>query len=206
MALTAESILRLSTPKKVLILVVVLLLIFALFWQFSYRPQRERIAQKERKLTELINERNVKRKLAKEYDKYKAELKVIRERLKEMMAKLPEKKEIPLLLKSISNIGKEAGLDILLFKPKGEQVREFYAEVPFELKFVGGYHHIGLFFYSVAKLPRIVAIKDFSLQRASKEKAGGGAEVLLESSCIATTYRFVEQPQKARAPKKGKKR
>lgn len=204
--MTAESILRLSTPKKVLMLVVVFLLILVLFWQFSYRPQKERIARKERKLTNLINERNLKRKLAKGYEKYKAELEVIRGRLKEVMAKLPEQKEIPLLLKSISNIGKEAGLDILLFKPKGEQVREFYAEVPFELKFMGNYHRIGLFFYSVGKLPRIVAIKDFSLQRASKERLEGGAEVLLECSCTAMTYRFVEQPQEARVSRKGRKR
>lgn len=210
MALTTESIIRLPTHKKVLILVLVVALIFALFWQLSYKPQRERIARKEKKLAQLINERNVKRKLAAQYDKYKAELKVIRERLKEVVAKLPEKKEIPLLLKSISNIGKGAGLDIVLFKPKGEQLKEFYAEVPFELKFVGGYHQIGLFFYNVGKLPRIVSIKDFTVTRAKAE----GEEVLLQATCLAATYRFVEQPKKkgatgskkAKRTKKGGKR
>lgn len=202
MAITAESILRLPPSRKVMILVLVVLVIFVLFWQLFYKPQRERIARKEKKLAQLINERNTKRKLAAQYDRYKTELQDIRQRLMEVAAKLPESKEIPLLLRSISNIGKAAGLNITFFKPKGEQVKEFYAEVPFELNFVGGYHQIGLFFYNVANLPRIVSIKDFTLIRAKAE----GEEVLLQASCTAATYRFVEQPKGKASGGKGKEK
>jgi type IV pilus assembly protein PilO len=105
---------------------------------------------------------------------------------------LPDQKEIPALLKSISNMSQEAGLDVLLFKPQGEQSEQFYSKVPVELKFVGSYHKIGMFFYYVGTLPRIVNIENFNITNAQQRRKD---EFLLNTSCMATTYRYVEKAQ-----------
>ncbi|RLA98057.1 MAG: pilus assembly protein PilO [Deltaproteobacteria bacterium] len=202
MALSADSILKLPAPKKVALLIVFLLVILGVYWVAFYRPQLERVRRKEAKLNDLIRERNTKRELAKDYEKYRAELKTIKARLKEVMAKLPEKKEIPHLLKSIANIGKASGLDILLFKPKGEERKEFYARVPFELKFLGRYHQIGFFFYSIAKLPRIITAENFTIERSQ----GKGEKGILQVSCTASTYRYVEAPPPQKKPERGRRR
>ncbi len=189
--------------KRFLVLGILLAVIFVAFWQLSYRPQRDRIAQKERQLEKLKRERDRKRKLASQLEKYRAELKEIERKLALITSRLPEEKEIPVLLKTISFVGKGVGLQIESFRPKEEKQGEFFAEVPFEMDLAGGYHQIGMFFYQVGRLPRIVTIKDFSF-RPLEEKPGEG--VVLKAHCIGATYYFLPQPKTKPKVQKGSKK
>ena len=200
MALSTDSIIKLPTPQKLGILLLVSAVILGTYWYAFHLPQIRRIEAKESKLNDLIRERNIKSNIAKDLNKFKAELGRLNEDLKEALTKLPDKKEIPKLLKSISNLSKEAGLDVLLFKPQGEQLGQFYARVPVQLRFVGSYHRIGMFFYNVGTLSRIVNIENFTIEKEPTKKKG---QVLLRTSCIATTYRYVEKPAQAKKKKKG---
>jgi type IV pilus assembly protein PilO len=173
-------------------------LILVIYWQIAYKPQMRRIAAKESKLAELTRDMKNKQRIAEDYEKFKEETARIQEDLQRYVAKLPDKKEIPDLLKSISNMSQEAGLEVLLFKPEGEQPAEYYSRVPVALKFVGSYHKIGMFFYYVGTLPRIVNIENFSIQNAQKKNKD---EFLLSTSCVVTTYRYRESPP---PPGKGK--
>lgn len=188
--------------KKTFLLVLLLaIVIFALFWQLSYRPQRIKIAQKEKQLQQLLSERDQKRSVASQLEKYKAEMEEVKRKLAEIAAKLPEEKEIPMLLKTISFIGRGAGLEIESFQPKSEVKKDFYVEVPFEMSIVGNYHQIGMFFYQVGRLPRVVSITDFSFTRASNPPYGSSP--LLKAQCLGATYYFFEQPEQK--GNKGKK-
>ncbi|MBW2038869.1 MAG: type 4a pilus biogenesis protein PilO [Deltaproteobacteria bacterium] len=201
MAISTDSIIKLPTPQKLGILFLISALILGAYWYAFYLPQVRVIESKKSKLNDLIRERNVKSNIVKDLDKFKEELGRMNEDLKEVLTKLPDKKEIPNLLKNISNMGKEAGLEVLLFKPQGEQPGQFYAKVPVELKFVGSYHRIGIFFYHVGTLSRIVSIEKFAIEKAPAKKKG---ETLLHTSCTATTYRYVEKAAAAGAKKKGR--
>lgn len=203
MALSYDSIIKLPTSQKVGILALVAALILIIYWQMAYKPTVRKIEAKEAQLTKLTREMKEKQRIAADYDKFKEETARIQEDLQRYVAKLPDKKEIPKLLKSISNMSQEAGLEVLLFKPQGEQAAEYYSRVPVELKFVGSYHRIGRFFYYVGTLPRIVNIENFSIQNAQKKTSKD--EFLLSTSCIATTYRYRESAPPAKNGKKGKK-
>ncbi len=198
MALSLDSIIKLPTPHKIGILAVASLCIIGVYWQGFHRPQMRRITAKESKLSELTFRLKEQENIAKNYDKFVKETAMLKEGLQRDLAKLPDKKEIPELLKNISNMSKEAGLEVLLFKPQGEQPAQFYARVPVELKFIGSYHKIGTFFSYVSTLPRIVNIENFSIQNAQKKSS---EEFLLSTSCVATTYRYIER---APPPQKGK--
>lgn len=199
MALSYDSIIKLPTPQKLGILAVVAALILIIYWQIAYKPVMRRIVSKESKLAELTRDMKNKQRIAEDYEKFKEETARIREDLKRYVAKLPDKKEIPDLLKSISNMSQEAGLEVLLFKPQGEKPAEYYSRVPVQLKFVGPYHRVGMFFYYVGTLSRIVNIENFSIKNAQKKNK---EELLLSTECVATTYRYREAPP----PKKGKKK
>ena len=69
---------------------------------------------------------------------------------KTAMKALPEKEEIPSLLTSISRSGQDVGLEFLLFEPKNEVRKEFYAEIPVAMHVIGGYHDLAIFFDKVA--------------------------------------------------------
>lgn len=196
MAVSFDSIIKLPTPHKIGILALISIVIIGVYWLGPHQTKMKRIAAKESKLTDLTREMNIKRNIAKDLDKFKEELAKMNDDLQSVLTKLPDKKEIPNLLKSISNMSQEAGLEVLLFKPQGEESGQFYSRVPVELKFVGSYHKIGMFFYYVGTLPRIVNIENFSIQNAQKKDSD---EFLLSTSCVATTYRYKESappPQK----------
>ncbi len=195
MAVSLDTIIKLPTPQKVGILLLISAAILGTYVYAFHLPQTRRIEAKESKLNDLIREKNIKSNIAKDFDKFKEELGRMSEDLREALSKLPDKREIPNLLKNISNLGKEAGLELLLFKPQGEQPGQFYAKVPVELKFVGSYHKIGMFFYHVGTLSRIVNIAQFSLVKAPAKKKG---EILLSTSCVATTYRYLEKVEGAK--------
>jgi type IV pilus assembly protein PilO len=114
------------------------------------------------------------------------------------LAELPNQKEIPTLLTNIASLAKDNGLDVLLFRPGGEINKGFYAEVPVQLKLVGSYHEVAMFFYHVGNMSRIVNINNLNMGGA---KADGGRN-LLAVDCLATTFRFIEGAQ----GQKGKKR
>lgn len=205
MAVSVDTIVKLPTPQKLGILLLISAVILGTYWFAFHVPQKREIAAKQSKLNDLIRERNIKRNIAKDLEKFKKELVMLNADLKEAVAKLPDKKEIPSILRSVSNVGKDAGLEVLLFKPQAEKPQQFYAKVPVELKFLGSYHKIGMFFYHVGTLSRIVNIENFAIQKAPTKEKG---EVLLNTSCIATTYRYVETPPEPgkKAKKGGKKK
>ena len=119
------------------------------------------------------------------------------------MKKLPEKEEIPSLLTSISDAGHAVGLDFLLFQPKNEKKREFYAEIPVAMSLKGDYHNLAIFFDQVARLNRIVNIENITMKR-SKDKGSPRGE--LTAKCTAVTYKFVDEPPRSKKKKKKKKK
>ena len=119
------------------------------------------------------------------------------------MKKLPEREEIPSLLTSISDSGQQVGLEFLLFEPKPEMPKEFYAEIPVAMSIKADYHNLAIFFDQVARLSRIVNIRDIQIDR-TKDKDSKE----LSTRCTAVTYKFIETPpkKKSKSKKKSKKK
>ena len=196
MALTMDSILKLPTPKKVLILVVVLCGIVGLYLYFFFMPQRDELNGAQRQLSKLEGELSNSKAIARDLQKFKAQVERLNEELKNALTQLPNEKEIPEILKTISNLGKQSNLEFTLFRPKPEEAQQFYAKVPIELVALGNYHNIGIFFDKVSKLPRIINVVDFNMTKAKDTKDMKGkdeAQIMLKTSCMINTYRFIEK-------------
>ena len=142
------------------------------------------------------------KKNAAELEKFQAKMQETESQFKMAMKKLPEKEEIPNLLSSISNSGQQVGLEFLLFEPRSEKKKEFYAEIPVVMSIVGDYHNTALFFDLVARLPRIVNIENIQITPTKNKKGGRD----LSTKCMAVTYKFIEpSEQKDNSKKKSKK-
>jgi type IV pilus assembly protein PilO len=109
---------------------------------------------------------------------------------------LPKSQEIPNLLRNISDLGRSAGLDFISFVPGQEIPKDFYAEIPIDIKIKGPYHNLGVFLDKVSKLERIVSVNNIKTEKVEYENN----EILLHSNCRLITYRFtnvkIEQPKK----------
>jgi type IV pilus assembly protein PilO len=196
MALTMDSILKLPTPKKVLILVVILCAIVGLYLYFRIMPAQDGLNASQRELTKSEAELSTIKAVAREFEKFKVQVEKLNEDVKNALTQLPNEKEIPEILKTISGLGKESNLEFTLFRPKPEQPQEFLVVVPIELVALGNYHNIGIFFDKVGKLPRIINVIDFNMTKAKdiKDLKGKGTpEIMLKTSCLINTYRFVEK-------------
>lgn len=185
---------KLSRLYRILICFGIFLILIGPFVYFSYQPKVKKIDEL-KKEQETLKTRLVRaRAKAKQLKHFQDKLKKAQTEFKIAVKKLPEKKEIPSLLSSVSRSGHDAGMEFLLFEPKAELTKEFYAEIPVSIIVTGNYHKTALFFDKVARLHRIVNIDDIKMT-ATK----GSGE--LKTLCTAVTYRFVETK-----PKKGSKK
>lgn len=183
-----EKLLKLPTKEKVALLVLLLLLEGAGLYYGLLRPRIEELKGLKTSHEELQKKVEDSRRIANNLPRFKAEYEQLKKDLDNALTELPNQKEIPSLLTSISNAGKGAGLDFLLFRPKPEVPKEFYAEVPVDVAVSGTFYNVADFFVAVGKLPRIVNITNVSF---SDIKETGG-RTSLKVSCLATTFRFLD--------------
>ncbi len=184
-----EKVGNISKLHRILICVATFIVITGSFVYFLYLPKFEKLAQLNSDYKNLENRLVSAKKKAAQLNKYREKMKIAEAQYKIAMKALPDKKEIPSLLTNITESGKDAGLEFLLFQPKSEINKDFYAEIPVSIKVAGNYHNVGLFFDKVSRLSRIVNIKDIVI---ATPREGG----MLNTSCTAVTYRFVETEEK----------
>jgi type IV pilus assembly protein PilO len=189
---------KLSKVQRILIFAGVFIAIMAFFVFVLYKPKLAEISKLNEQLKGLEQKLSVAKKNAADLEKFKKKMREAEVQFQTAMKALPEKEEIPSLLTGISRSGQDAGLEFLLFEPKSEVRKEFYAEIPVAMQVTGGYHDLALFFDKVARLPRIVNIRNISMKRAKDT-------LDLNTSCTAVTYKFVEPAPQKDTKKKSKK-
>lgn len=188
-----EKYIPLAPRIKLAITVGIILLPLVIFY-FSYYQQKaqkiQNLSQQKVSLTQQVQEVKLK---AANLAKFQKELDEAENRFLATAVLLPKDKEIPKLLKDISALGRNAGLDFLTFKPLADIPKDFYAEIPVTINVRGPYHNMGYFFDQVSKLERIVSVTNVKMSSPNKE----GGEMLLNSDCQLVTYRFtnVELPK-----------
>ena len=182
MELTAIAIpkqysLPLIVGLNIVILVVSYFLVFS--GQFQEKGVlTQELAKAQQELSRLTMLKNNMDKLRREYAALTADL-------QGMMRQMPEEKEVPNLLRQVSTTAQGARVKIKYFAPKDVKQEEFYAELPFEIRYAGLYHSLGYFFDGIRNMERIVHVTSFSL-----ESKGTGQKAVLEGSCLAKTYVF----------------
>jgi type IV pilus assembly protein PilO len=201
MAITLETIVKLPTSRKILILAGLVAIMIGLYIYLIYWPNLDLLKKKKAEMGSLENQVRELRIVAANMKRFQSEAAKLREELQLAITQLPTSKEIPALLSSVSQLGKEAGLEFLLFKPAAEMSREFYAEIPVEIRLKGTYNNVALFFDRVGRLPRIVNISEVSMENA-KETLGRWE---ITTSCTATTFKFIEKSPAELAKEKEKK-
>lgn len=183
-----EKLLKLPAYQRGALLLLLMAAIAGLFFYLLYMPLQEEYATLQKKSTDLDSKLQEDQRIADNLPKFKAEYENMESLLGEALKELPNDKEIPNLLTSITALAKESGLDVIRFKPAGERPQGFYAEVPVELKLLGSYHEVALFSDAVGRLPRIVNLSNLSLGGPKTE----GGRTVLSIDCLATTFRFIE--------------
>ncbi len=137
-------------------------------------------------------------------DLYRQQLREIDSSFGALLKQLPNRSQMDALLVDINQAGLGRGLQFDLFKPAAQETaRDFYAELPIQIKVVGTYHDMGQFAADISQLPRIVTLNDISLTAAKD---------IITMDATAKTFRYLDDEEvsaqrrgAAKSAKAGKK-
>jgi type IV pilus assembly protein PilO len=185
---------------RVVILFGLLIVLLGAAWWFGWKVQLEDLNTQKNQENSLKEEWLGKKTQAVNLEEYRRQLAEIDRSFGALLQQLPDRSEMGDLLVDINKAAQSRGLSVELFKPGGEAVKDFYAEVPITLTLIGSYHDIGSFTGDIAKLPRIVTLNDINLALAPSNKDGG-----LIFKTTAKTFRYLDQEELARRNAQNKK-
>jgi type IV pilus assembly protein PilO len=164
------------------------------YYLYFYGPLASEISRLVDDVEAVRSDKAIKQQKAANLPKLQKELAELNARLKEAVAQLPNKKEIAGLLTAISTKAQESGLQVVLFRPRNENFREFYAEVPVDITVKGNFHNIVTFFDEVGRLHRLINIDNIGF----KNPQINGDQVILETTSLATAFRFLDEAERNR--------
>ncbi len=186
-----EKLISMPMKQKLAGLGLILLLIGAGFYFGLEKPKLDELKGLQAKLEKVQADVSDTRRLANNLPKFKAEYEGLKRDLDNALTELPNSKEIPALLTSITSAGKSAGLDFLVFRPKPEIPKDFYAEVPVDITVSGPFFGIANFFVAVGNLPRIVNISNVAFSDIKSDRGRN----IVKVNCQATTFRFLDKKE-----------
>jgi len=203
-----DNILERSKLQKIAILAATIILISALYYSFVYSPRSDEVAKLADSVEIARNEKNAKQLKAANLPRLQRDLKMLDMQLLKAVAELPNQKQIAALLTHISAQAQQAGLNIVVFRPRAETFQEFYAEVPVDITVKGNFHNTVSFFDAVGRLDRLINIDNIGFKNLNIP----GDNVILETTSVATAFRFLDEAErkkvaedKAKAAAKAKK-
>lgn len=168
------------------ILVVIPVAGFFLDWQSQLEQLEAGRAQEAKLKDDYLN----KKRLAVNLDLYKQQLREIDTQFGALLKQLPNRSQMDALLVDINQAGLGRGLQFELFKPAAAEIsREFYNELPIQVKVTGTYHDMGAFASDVGQLSRIVTLNEVAVEAA---KDGN-----LTMDAIARTFRYLDEEEVA---------
>lgn len=192
-----EKVEKISKKQRMLIYYGMITILIGAFVYFCCLPKYKTIDQLNQNYDKLEQRLALAKINSMQLGKFRNNMKKAEKDYRLVMKALPEKQEIPALLAGISQAGQVVGLEFLLFQPKAEIKKDFYAEIPVSIQVAGNYHNVGLFFDKVSNLPRIVNIQEIKMTPLK-----GSGELI--TSCSAVTYKFIDEalPEKSGGKKK----
>jgi len=174
------------------VLVGWLLVLLLLGWWFVWLDEFATLEQKQLTELKLRDEFVAKKKEAVNLDLYVQQLNDIDRAFGALLKQLPNKSEVESLLVEINQAGMGRGLQFELFKPGVEQVKDFYAELPIDVRLTGSYHDFGTFAGDIGKLSRIVTLNNISITTNPQSKDGS-----LAMDAITKTFRYLDEEELA---------
>jgi type IV pilus assembly protein PilO len=199
--LDLSNIARWPTAARVVVILFIMGGVIFLGYWFHVKDQMAMLQQAEEKEAGLKVIFEKKAQQAANLEAYEQQLTEMRESFGAMLRQLPNKTEVADLLVDVSQTGLASGLEFELFKPGAEIPQEFYAVLPINIRVIGTYHEFGDFVSGVATLPRIVTLHNINIK-----KRGKGDNSLLVMDMTAKTYRYLEESERPKAKKAGKKK
>ena len=178
---------------RVVVAVCLLVLTVAGFWWFDWQGQVETLEARQAEEVQLRESWVTKKRQAVNLEEHRRQLAEIDRQFGALLKQLPNRAEMDSLLSDINQAGLGRGLQFELFKPGADVIKEFYAEMPIDVRVTGVYHDLGEFVADLASMPRVVTLGDVGIEA---DKDGR-----LKLQAKAVTYRYLDEEELAQQRK-----
>ena len=181
MALPAifDPIVNAPKPQKLVLGVFGLAIIVAASYFLLLSPLETKVSQLRAHAASLQGELVRDRAIVADLARFRREAQELEAKIAALRERLPSEREMPTLYRSLSDAGTQAGLGVSLFQPRDGQVRDYYVEIPITVTAEGSYHQVGEFFERVARLPRVVTMKEMKFTSTNRPRVSVRAELTL---------------------------
>jgi type IV pilus assembly protein PilO len=179
-------------PKALLCAAVAVAIVVAL-WFVWLTNSADELEAEQKKEVALRDDYKKKLTQAVNLDALRKQREQVQQYVTQLEKQLPSKAEMDALLSDINQAGLGRSLSFDLFKPGQVSVKEYYAELPIEVKVQGRYHDIGAFASDIAHLSRIVTLNNLELAQLKDNN--------LALSATAKTFRYLD-PDEVSAQRK----
>ena len=177
-----------AIAPKIVVLIAILVAIPVIGYFLVWQGQLEELEKGLQEEETLKKDYLAKKTQAVNLDLHKQQLREIDTQFGALLKQLPNKSQMDALLVDINQSGLSRGLQFELFRPAtAEQPKEFYSELPIQVKVIGTYHDMGAFAADVGQLPRIVTLNDVTIE------AGKDGNLAMEVT--ARTFRYLDEEE-----------
>jgi type IV pilus assembly protein PilO len=185
------------TLPKIVALIGILAGILVGAYFLDWQGQIEDLDKGKNEEAKLKDDYVAKKKQSINLDLHKQQVREIEQSFGVLLKRLPNRAQMDALLVDINQAGLGRGLQFELFKPAAsETTKEFYAELPIQVRVVGNYHDMGAFASDLGQLSRIVTLNDVTITPAKDNQ--------LQMDATARTFRYLDDEEVAAQRKSAK--
>ncbi|ABC32622.1 Tfp pilus assembly protein PilO [Hahella chejuensis KCTC 2396] len=170
-------------PIKIICCIILISIVMGAVYWFDIKDLDLELETKQTEEIDLRKQFEGKAAQVSNLEEYKAQMVEMEKTFGDLLKQLPSDTEVPGLLEDISSIGSLSGLELSSIDLRSEVSKEFYVELPIDIKVQGGYHDLASFVSGVAGLSRIVTLHDFTIKSGKEGEA-------LSMDIQAKTYRY----------------
>jgi len=181
----------LPTPVQGAIFVLVAVALAAgTFWYYVL-PLNDQRGRMEKDFAKLKAENDKNEAFRQQQTEYLNRIAQLEKQLDTLRSIVPDEQATDEFMKSVFGEGANASVSIRTFIPKAQVPRDFYVEMPFNLRLDGTYYGLLNFFDRLAHQQRIISVSGLSL--GGPEGGGMGNYTVFPSetvgaNCVLTTY------------------
>ena len=185
-----------SLRDKIIVLLIPNIAMILLFYQFYFVSKQKELKKLKKEINVVVTQIEGYRKYVTQYQKLKLQVKERLKFLNLVKTIFPQHKDIPGLLKSISESAKKNSLEIINFSPKKILRRNYYDAVPFKISLRGPFMNFLSFLNELTEFSRIVVVHDMDIRLINNNQVGMVIDLY--------TFQYTGRPQIKR--KKRRKR
>lgn len=181
-------------PKKLLILAGLAAVAYFFFMFDGGEQLKARLASVQKEIAAEKRALPESQAAIKELEAIRQSLATMGEEFSKVAQKLPSNIDQAEMIRTVDEIARLTGVSIKTKEPKPNVRKEVIEEVPLKLTMEGSFTQLVLFMYQVARVERIMKVKDFSMGigRDARDTRADSSRLAFDGEVVS--YKFVGEP------------